>query len=207
MRSQFLDAVKTVFNAEMALYKLSATEVISWCFARMAHSNSVVGSPVLSARDRRNLSEIVMQGRKVVQGLFKCTDIMSPMPRAIQRQQLQSTRLPQSQLFRTQPAANEHASDISDANSDCSGRTRSDALRQLGISITDAALQLDRNEKAAKTKYQRLMALPNVHQGIHFAAVVEEYGSMANVNVMIGEGKHKSVPLFILLYCCSTLAG
>src|SRR5437773_11754675 len=45
VRSQFLGAVKTVFNAEMARYKLSATEVISWCFARMAHSNSVVGSP------------------------------------------------------------------------------------------------------------------------------------------------------------------
>ena len=74
VKPKFLDAVATVFKAEMQQYQLMAVEIIAWAYARMAYSNAIVGSPVLSEIDRANFSTIVMLGRRVMQGLIKCAD-------------------------------------------------------------------------------------------------------------------------------------
>lgn len=44
---------------------------------------------------------------------------------------------------------------------------------------------------SASEKWEAKKALPNIHQGLHFPEVVEEYGALNMVFTLLGEDKHK----------------
>lgn len=48
-------------------------------------------------------------------------------------------------------------------------------------------------ETGMSGQYTKDCQRPNVHVGLHYSAVVEEYGLASLVNVLGGEDKHKSV--------------
>lgn len=60
-----------------------------------------------------------------------------------------------------------------------------------------------RRRRQEQNRYRRLLSLPNVHQGLHYADVVREYAIVMNCNVLAGELKHKSV--IIKSYVCVVL--
>ena len=53
------------------------------------------------------------------------------------------------------------------------------------------AEQLTQELKRREDQYGRDAKKPNLHIGLHFGTVAEEYGRTANVNVLIGEDKHR----------------
>jgi hypothetical protein len=46
-------------------------------------------------------------------------------------------------------------------------------------------------KKARAIQYNKDAKKPNVHIGLHYGQVAEEYGLPANINVLIGEDKHR----------------
>jgi hypothetical protein len=194
VKPKFLDAVAVVFKQEMRDLQLTAVEVIAWCYARMAHSNAVVGSPLLSEVDRKNFERIVLLGRRVMQGLLKCADnsnVKLKYGYSRHKKLSQGSSLRPSKLTQPATSVSSNPSAISDTNTGSESEVIPQDRLQLGSSIADAALQFSGDGYAITMQYSRLMSLPNMHQALHFLPHVREYGSMANINVMMGEAEHK----------------
>jgi hypothetical protein len=49
--------------------------------------------------------------------------------------------------------------------------------------------------ETSRIAYTKIMALPNVHVGVHLAQFAKEYGTVMNCNVLAGELKHRLVIL------------
>ena len=171
VKPKFLDAVKTVFKIEMEQQQLTPVEVIAWCYARMAHSNAVVGSPLLSSSDRANFNAIVMLGRSIMQGLWKCADrsIMKLQHGLSSHKKLHpsaSSRITNS--ARSQSTSHHHQNPSNPINiaseSDMSAQEHS----LLGTSIIDIALRQKWDGEALTAKYTNIQGLPNMHQACHF---------------------------------------
>jgi len=47
------------------------------------------------------------------------------------------------------------------------------------------------NTKTENNKYQRVQLRPNMHIGVHYPDIAEEYGTPWNCNVLIDENKHR----------------
>ena len=48
-----------------------------------------------------------------------------------------------------------------------------------------------RGRKSKDDKYKKLLTLPNVHAGLHLAAMTREYETVMNLSVLAEELKHK----------------
>ena len=54
-----------------------------------------------------------------------------------------------------------------------------------------SAVSVSKEMAVLAQTYLKLMKLPNLHTALHYLALAEEYAMSANLNVLIGEDKHK----------------
>lgn len=145
-------------------------------FASATRSNSVLMSQTVSPQDRHQMADIVYGYRSQLQQLLSAL---------AQSMAVDKRRAPRRAGSTAGSTAGSVASsragsvDVSDAGSQVS---------QIGSSGGGAAEQ---GKKAAA--YESHMKKPNMHVAIHYAANADEYGLPVNVNVLVGEDKHRCV--------------
>ena len=138
-------------------------------FAAAARSNSVLMSTVVSPDDRENMTLIVHGYRSQLQQLLAA--------------------LAQSM------AADRRRSRSRSVSVGSSAASVDIIAPSLAPSRTT---QLNRNEQSKKAEaYESHMKKPNMHIAVHYPALAEEYGLPVNMNVLVGEDKHRAFKKWI----------
>lgn len=68
-----------------------------------------------------------------------------------------------------------------------------------GVVITEQMIKERNVLKKQEAQYISDLQRPNVHTGLHYQDVLEEYGLPSNINVLIGEDKHRWFKLIVYL--------
>jgi hypothetical protein len=55
-----------------------------------------------------------------------------------------------------------------------------------------SAVSVSKEMAALAQTYLKSMKLPNLHTALHYLTLAEEYAMSANLNLLIGEDKHRS---------------
>jgi hypothetical protein len=171
IKRPFIRAIKAVFTdeirAEYDISKhetdLSAALTISSVLAAIVHSNMVLTADTISDTDRNDFHSIVYRGRRLFQ-LF-CKSALMSSTRKKPREEQQS---------REQSIASD--SDVS-------------FLATAAVDIVAEDEKLSPTQRAAK--YQLFSGRPNVHVGLHWEGLLDEYGLVGLTMVLAGEKKHK----------------
>ena len=64
-------------------------------------------------------------------------------------------------------------------------------MEDIRPSIEEPAEPLSDRQTKTSEFYTKAGERPNVHARLHYKAVVDEYGLASNINVLIGEDKHR----------------
>jgi hypothetical protein len=138
-------------------------------FASLAKSNSVLMGLKISAKDRANMSDIIRQTRVRYQQLCSFTShSIVDNPRAYNRfGTRQPTIFPVPQGQKGVPPEG----------------------RDIAMPSVEEPSQQEAPKRAIQ--YTHDMTRPNVHLGVHYPMIAEEYSSPANVNTLLGENLHR----------------
>jgi len=131
-------------------------------FASLAKSNSVLMGLKISAKDRTNIGDIIRQTRIRYQQLCSFTSqSIVDNPRAYNRF---GTRQPS--IFRVPQG-------------------------QEGVATPSVEEPSQQEAPKRATQYFHDMTRPNVHVGVHYPMITEEYSLPANIDSLLGENTHR----------------
>ena len=140
------------------------------------------------------LHEVILAGRQAYQNLIQCV---------IGSAEGSGNENSGNEGFRDEENAVTNADAVSDENnvlqevlsdavlSDDGGDSENDVLPLQGrAQIQKPFAEKKRGRKYKGDKYKKLLALPNVHAGLHLADMAREYATVMNLNVLSYEMKH-----------------
>ena len=161
-------------------------------FAIIAKANTLVGSQRYTYVEE--LHEVILAGRQAYQNLIQCV---------IGSAEGSGNENSGNEGFRDEENAVTNADAVSDENnvlqevlsdavlSDDGGDSENDVLPLQGrAQIQKPFAEKKRGRKYKGDKYKKLLALPNVHAGLHLADMAREYATVMNLNVLSYEMKH-----------------
>ena len=196
-RFAYLQATGRVFGHET-----TAVRAITKAFGVIAYANTLVGSHRYTYHGR--LHEAIVEGRQAYQDLINC---------AIQS----------AEAFRREPSAEREANEEAELNEVDGELDENEALLEILSVAEDSEDDLERTQaptqqqptqrrgrKPKADKYQKLLALPNVHAGLHLSEMAREYATVMNLSVLAGELKHKygtCISMRSLLTICRIFKG
>jgi hypothetical protein len=174
-------------------------DVISYivsCFAAVAKSNIVLMASYVTVEDRNNTQNIIMKGRTSFQSLCGNASrsiVQNPHSRAPTPQGSRPVAGPVAGTgFR--PGSRACSRTPSPAAAAAVGSHVPGTLHVSTAPVAKAGPKMTTAEDEKKTRaiqYSKDAKKPNVHMGLHYSHVSEEYGVPANINVLIGEDKHR----------------
>ncbi|KAI9749068.1 MAG: hypothetical protein M4579_007019 [Chaenotheca gracillima] len=175
IRTDYEGTIKRVFRESAP--ESSAPDLIVRCFGAMARSNSVLMSQSLTTDLRQRLPTIILDGRKSYQKLFEAAALACEAPRTRRRSASAASRSPSpaSQAPLTQDTPSQ------------AGMMSSFASAADDSSDTGAPVEGGKKAQDYRSSKQR----PNIHAGLHYPSIVEEFGTSFNCNVLMGEDKHR----------------
>lgn len=175
IHQHFMRSAKRVLQTDQ-----DVVDYVVSSFACLAKSNSVLMGLKMSADDRLALDDIVRATRVRYQQLcgFAAQSIVDN-PRAYSKFGSRAASIV-SHAPSVAPTGDIEMADAAVATEDVLLSVEADA---------DAPAQQSAPKRAAQ--YIHDMRRPNVHLGIHFKALAEEYGMPANVNTLLGEDQHR----------------
>ena len=175
----------SVDNPDVSSYIIS-------CFAAVTKSNIVLTASYVTIEDRNNTQNIIMEGRTSFQSLCgNASRSIVPNPPSLD-QHPRGSRHVAGTVTGTRSRAGSHtssASALAGVDSPVPG-----TLPVSPVPVAKYGPKYDNcsgREKARAMKYSKDVKKPNVHMGLHYGHVSEEYGLPANTNVLIGEDKHR----------------
>jgi len=174
-------------------------DAVTRCLARIAKSNSYTLAPELTQQERADLHKTVVEGRNAFQRLFDCASKSSkPVELHV------GTNIP-GDILESQAPSVETSVVSSIAPSDSGASSVMPALASAGrkrkakeaapkTQMQQAKEQKRRDQQEGKaTTLQRAMGRPNVHTGLHIAAIATDYALPRNVTTFSGEDLHRCV--------------
>lgn len=191
------------------------------CYALVAKSNTVTQGLEVSINDRENIKDVVKNGRLAFQSLCATASrsvaenpragirpgtpggrgsrSRTPVVQAVEEVSRYDQRLgPHSGQAGSRPgtrAGSRTSSPVPIASPSTYAIRQSNppAIVTTKVKKFTKAEEEARDKKGRKEQYNKDAKKPNVHIGLHFGMVEQEYGLPANLNVLIGEDKHRSV--------------
>ena len=152
---------------QLNLTETGVVEYIVTAFAKLAKSNSVLMGSAVSRNDRRQIMTIVMEPRRMYQQLCICA----------------------ARSIATNPRVyGSFGSRQASTRPEFASAGPSDVLLPSREVDEDDGQQ---EEPKRSSQLSRDMVRPNIHVGVHFAMIAEEYGLTLNVNVLSGEDRHR----------------
>lgn len=181
-RFAYLQAAARVFGHEV-----TAVRAITKAFGVIAYANTLVGSQRYTYHAR--LHQAIVDSRQAYQSLIAC---------AIQT----------AAAGASAGASRRDISEASDQSEDDVNKAAEKEVDEEGgalLEVLSAAENSENSEtggvenspprrkgrKPKEDKFRKLLALPNVHAGLHLADMAHEYGTVMNLSVLAGELKHK----------------
>ena len=131
------------------------------CYAAFAKSNSILMGNYITQEDRARMEDTIKLGRTQFQALCMAA----------------------SKSIRLNPRR--HATPRSGSATPFFGRSSQAPLLSVADDNDKETLKKQESQYAMDSKR------PNVHVGVHYKEMMEEYGVPSNVNVLIGEDKHR----------------
>jgi hypothetical protein len=139
-------------------------------FASLAKSNSVLMGLKISANDRASIDDIIRQTRIQFQRLCAFTSqSIADNPRAYNR-----FGPCQPPVIRTVPQGQE-----------------SIPLETGDVAMSSIEEPSQQGPPKRATQYIHDMTRPNVHVGVHYPMIADEYSLPANINTLLGENQHR----------------
>ena len=123
----------------------------------------------ISPQDRENFNNIVLRGRKRYQELSRCA---ANYYNKIRQEEGLATPAPESASTSRNPTPALTAFKVP-------SKSRSKAAEE------------SQSLKEKQQQHMKNVNRPNVHVGLHYAQIMEEYGLPSLCNVLIGEDKHR----------------
>jgi hypothetical protein len=159
-------------------------------FACLAKSNSVLMGLKVSTEDRLALDDIARETRVRYQALcgFAAESIVEN-PRAYSKFGSRAAPIA-SRAPSVIPAG-----DVEMADAVVAAEAVAAAVVPTVEADDDDPVQQSAPRRAAQ--YIHDMRRPNVHLGVHYKMLAEEYALSANVNTLLGEDQHRSVPVYM----------
>ncbi|KAI1104417.1 hypothetical protein F4804DRAFT_332300 [Jackrogersella minutella] len=157
-------------------------------YAALAKSNSVLMGPRISADDRKNLTSIVVRAREAFQQLVLFAKF-TPDKEKHRSSRESSTRMRQHHDMQGPESERTVDSHLSEVLRRETTDSDTDNIPKRG-SKTTKRRNLPRLEKEKGSTLTDAFR-PNVHIGVHYEYIVEEYGLAANVHTLVGEDKHR----------------
>ncbi len=182
LRSEFIKpafaATLKIFFVEETFIPMSPANIITHVFASMAKSNSVIMSENMSIRDRTLMGETIRYARNCFQLL----------QRTAARASARNSRGSRANSRGNSPAANTPSRPPSPFVIDSLPSTPGSEYGAFNISRPgeDKAKEKEKLEEPEGD-----IKRPNMHIGIHYPDIALEFGTAFNVNVLIGEDKHR----------------
>jgi len=176
----FMRSAKT-----MLLTDQDVVDYIVSSFACLAKSNSVLMGLKMTAEDRLALDDIVRRTRVRYQQLcsFAARSIVAN-PRAYSKLGSRAA----SVVSRGAGIIPAHMGDVEMANAVV---TADAMMSSVEAADDDISAQVSAPKRAAQ--YIHDMRRPNVHLGVHYKTIAEEYALPVNVNTLLGEAQHRYV--------------
>lgn len=133
-------------------------------YAAVAKSNSILMGDHLSVEDRQSFVNIIIRARTQFQEL--CED--------------SAESIKSNSSFRAQPTSRR-------------GSLQGTPVLQpdINLNLTTKQLEAVAMEKKRETLFRNMAKRPNVHVGLHYKDIMDEFGLPFLVNVLIGEDKHR----------------
>ena len=167
----------------------SDEDLIVFCFGRLAWSNTLISSFELSLKDRQEFHSQIVNARQCFLGLMNAA---------------------QNPKRRGKKKDNEKSESVTEELSSCCRRASiSETFINSLIGDTETPFEETSVDNLVSDPDMRLSAsvttrngeadkLPNFHIGMHFERVMQEYGVFWNVNVLLGEDKHRFLKKAVL---------
>lgn len=176
-------------NAARTQLQCDEQEVINFivhAFAKLAKSNSILVGLKIKPEDRENMLGIILEARHTYQQLCMCaSSSITANPRAYsQFGSRQPSRQPSGQPSR-QSSAQPFA-----GPSTMLPPPRPPVDTPIE-SVEDPGDEGQQATPKRAVQYVHDMVRPNIHLGIHYPMIAEEYSLPANVNTLLGENQHR----------------
>ncbi|KAI1097192.1 hypothetical protein F4804DRAFT_352027 [Jackrogersella minutella] len=176
-------------------------DFVVYAFATLAKSNSVLMGGKISADDRKNLNSIVRATREVYQKLCQFTSqSIVDNPRAYSRFGSHAN-LPQRGRGRGRGSGRGRGKEVAVpppatfamAPPPVPGPSMAPPPPPVAMDTPITSIEDPSTDGPPKraTQYLHDQTRPNVHVGIHYPMIAEEYALPANVNVLLGENQHR----------------
>jgi hypothetical protein len=165
----FTNGLKRVVRTS-AHKNIAHTTLIVHAFATVARSNTLLMGMKPGQKERDGMASIVGEARvmlNLLQEAAALSAIENPRSRSVTPMGRRA-----SQSRATTPSI--PAESVDDTNSTVEATTAG----QVPDAVTAQKFRSDQKR-------------PNVHIGLHYPAIADEYGLACNVNVLVGEAKHK----------------
>ena len=175
IKPAFLGGIRSIF-VEPKFSNMSLCGIITYVYASIAKSNSVVMADAITTADRARMTVTIIDARRKFQLLQKTAvraDLQKPS-------RIQSPSPAPSNPLRSQSPF------IIDSAPSTPGS------EYAAMSVLDTESNKPRAKKEPKsTQYVSDQKRPNMHIGIHHANIAKEYATVFNINGLIGEDKHR----------------
>jgi hypothetical protein len=170
------------YENEEAKLNQAATEVAK-AFWQIAKSNMVLTGRRVPVHDRKNLPQIVKQGRVAFQLLAQClADVC----------EAKAAKSKRGKQPRVSSVASSRRSSISQQSADGSDRdSRASTVESQDPDEIQTPEQKRKGEGDKAKKWIAKMGLPNVHVGLHWEEVGFDYGTARLMLTLLGEDKHR----------------
>ncbi|KAL7818066.1 hypothetical protein V8C44DRAFT_211757 [Trichoderma aethiopicum] len=170
-------------------------------FAKLAKSNSVLMGLKVAQSDRQSMTTIIRETRQHYQQLCLCASrAITANPRAwTQVGSRQPSMVPQSRMQSVDPGSASMPPPQSRMQSIEPGLMlppplpipQSLAAEMPVPSTEETGNQAQQDGPKRAGQYMHDMMRPNVHVGIHYPVIAEEYSLPVNVNTLLGENQHR----------------
>lgn len=160
-------------------------------FDLVVKANALVGSQRYTYEER--LHEIIMEGRKAYKSLIQCVIVVEAS--------LSYEEVSEAKKGLQEDEDVDHEAEIMDDENDALDEVLSEAgnfdsgsdvdiLNVNGNGSGKTFLRRQRGRLFKGNWFKKLLALLNVHAGLHLAKMAREYAIVMNVNVLVGELVH-----------------
>ena len=163
IKPDFLKAMDVVFQVDLQR-QVNKLDILVTSFASVAKANTLLMSAYLSAEDRNGFQNMVKTSRRLYQRLHE-TAAQATWDQSERRRSRSTSR--------------------------SSTPTPAEATRSTTPVASENLTEAQRKAVAKSKEYLSIAKRPNLHIGLHYELVMEEYAMPSNCNVLIGEDKHR----------------